>query len=825
MMTKMQGARTAAKNAKLTDADFHSLLLALLRAETESEVDAIIATVSALSDPANWLPLDGRDTNWNVTNNQSASGAKAGTELVTNMVDAILIRHCVAQGIDPRSPEAPRTMHEAVERFLGWKGGRMMEAMPTKRELAAWAQQNIVVAFSGLSNEPSEPSITFCDTGEGQHPHDFERTFLSLSAGNKKEIPFVQGQFNMGSSGVNSYCGTRKYKLIVSRKHTLDGKWGWTLTRQRPWGDLPVVEYFKFGGAKGEIPSFEADSLCPLFTGSGESFEDVRLTFGTAVKLYDFQVGRDFNDFNSCRRVFIEHLADTLMPVRILDMRVTPTKGKGRQRAMGIDARTFCGLEHHISTGTAQEDGDDAAAGAKGAARIDVGSHNDAELGTVSIRAYYSPEPLTSRSASGGVLRSINRVFHTVNGQIQHRESRGFLTGCGLPALKDHLVVIVDASHLTRKANLEMFKADREMLKRNKLSDRYLAVVKDMVESNPELKRLNEETQSRQITNTVDKVAKNVLQKMVDKDRTLASLLSGRLASITLAGGGEATGEWKPKPERPAYQGTYSPEFFEVSAKASGIEIPRGGSAIIQARTTVSDDYMVRDVHPGRVVVSENLIEAGVTIKRTSLSAGRMILSLTAPEEAPLGEMTASIGLTDASMEGEVARAEFLVRIVEAKEQPKPKERKKPEPKHRQLSMPDFILLTRDGRVVNGEKTEAWNGDWTDQDGGTTVERSEGGVLIKINYDNAYFQDYLQRAKEGDRKEIWTKFMLAMQVSCLGLERRISQQRESGEAISEEEVERLRRSFAAGFASVAPTIVDHMPRVMSSGMADAAAED
>jgi len=822
MMTR--AIRKNTKTAQLTQDDFQRIAMELLAAQTEAQVDAILAKYPEMSDPANWLPLDGRDTNWNVTNNQSASGAKAGTELVTNMVDAILIRHCVSQGIDPRSPEAPRTMHDAVESLLGWKGGRMMEHMPTQRERTSWAQQNIVVAFSGVGNEPGQPSMTFCDTGEGQHPHDFERTFLSLSAGNKAEIPFVQGKFNMGSSGVNGYCGTRKYKLIVSRKHTLDGKWGWTLVRQRPTGDLPVIEYFKFGGAKGEIPSFEADSLRPLFTRDGKPFDDVNLEFGTAVKLYDFQIGSEFKDYNSTRRVFAEHLADTLMPVRILDMRVTPSKGKGRVRALGVDGRTFCGLEHHISTGIAQEDSEEESA-AQGARRIDIGEFVSPDLGRVSVRGYYSEEPLTARSSSGGVIRSINRVFHTVNGQIQHRESRGFLTDCGLPALKDHLVVIVDASHLTRKANIEMFKADREMLKRNKLSDRYLAEVKRMVSENAALAQLHDETLARQITNAADATTKTVFQKLVSKDPALANLLNGRFP--TLVGGRGTKVKAEQKAKGPKFKGTFSPEFFKVSVKAAGIELPRGGTAIIQARTSVADDYMIRDVHPGQIVASDNLAEAGITITRSTLKAGRMMLSLTAPGDAPLGEMAVTIGLTDASMDGRVADATFLVRVVEATEQPEPKEkkeRKKPEPKQNQLSLPNFVLLTRDGRDVNGQKTEAWAGDWNEFDGGTTEEQNDS-LLIKINYDNAYFQEYLLRAKETERKAVWTKFMLAMQVSALGLERRIAQLREAGERLPEDELERLRRTMSAGFASVAATIVDHMPRVMNESLGAMAVEE
>ena len=43
------------------------------------------------------------------------------------------------------------------------------------------------------------------DDGEGQCPQDFEDTFLSLVSGNKNEIQFVQGKYNMGWQWCNSF--------------------------------------------------------------------------------------------------------------------------------------------------------------------------------------------------------------------------------------------------------------------------------------------------------------------------------------------------------------------------------------------------------------------------------------------------------------------------------------------------------------------------------------------------------------------------------------------------------------------------------------------
>lgn len=90
--------------------DPKKLCLALLECESEQDVMTVMSTVPEMADPKNWRPLDGRETNFNVTSNQASDGGKALTELMTNMVDAVLLRAAYERGIDPKSPAAPKTM-------------------------------------------------------------------------------------------------------------------------------------------------------------------------------------------------------------------------------------------------------------------------------------------------------------------------------------------------------------------------------------------------------------------------------------------------------------------------------------------------------------------------------------------------------------------------------------------------------------------------------------------------------------------------------------------------------------------------------------------
>lgn len=76
-------------------------------------------------------------------------------------------------------------------------------------------------------------------------------------------------------------------------------------------------------------------------------------------------------------------------------------------------------------------------------ARISVGEVDDPELGQISVSAI-----ALKRKAPKCLSNSNNRVFHAVNGQVQFKQTRGYLTDCGFPALKDRVLIIVDASNL-----------------------------------------------------------------------------------------------------------------------------------------------------------------------------------------------------------------------------------------------------------------------------------------------------------------------------------------------------------------------------------------
>lgn len=188
--------------------DNYALFDLLLRAEDEAEVDEVLKKVGYLNDDSNlWQPFGGFGMNLNQINNQQSDATAALVEKLINSIDAVLMAECYNADIDPKGTDAPRTMAEAVDRLFKVKDGRLENLTPTERTKLA---ERIHFVATGTKKEPCYLVV---DRGEGQTPDSFKDTFLSLTKQNKDDIPFVQGRFNCGGTGVLPFCGDHKYQL------------------------------------------------------------------------------------------------------------------------------------------------------------------------------------------------------------------------------------------------------------------------------------------------------------------------------------------------------------------------------------------------------------------------------------------------------------------------------------------------------------------------------------------------------------------------------------------------------------------------------------
>lgn len=228
------------------------LLLELLASESEEGVLAALNKRELLFNESRWRPLGNMPNNQSVVHAQQSNQAAALVEKFTNGIDAILLRHCKAAKLDPRSPAAPHNMGKAVLSFFGDLSEK------SAPEIRAIAEENLILYATGSK---ARPCLSIYDAGEGQLPKDFPTTFCSLIYGSnegsyKGAVPFVQGRFNMGGTGVLPFCGDgRKLQLIVSRVPSdicdAPHEWGFTIFCFFPSKQNPSWRYLL--GPDGQV--------------------------------------------------------------------------------------------------------------------------------------------------------------------------------------------------------------------------------------------------------------------------------------------------------------------------------------------------------------------------------------------------------------------------------------------------------------------------------------------------------------------------------------------------------------------------------------------
>lgn len=830
---KSPARNQARPGSRSTDpaADAKAVCFGLLECESEEGVQAIIDSTPFLAERNNWRFVDDRETNFNVTSNQASDGGKALTELMTNMVDATLMKHALQQNVPLRGKGAPKTMYAAVDRLIkNLRGGKLVNLEPRDPWLRDFAQKNLVIGITGARNKDEGlPCYTFVDNGEGQEPQDFPGTFLSLSAGTKKSIPFVQGKFNMGSSGVLGYCGRRWFKLIVSRRYDRSGKWGWTLMRRRPGraDDMPVAEYCVL--PDGAIPTFDAPDIYPFRTSEGRRYDGARIESGTIVKLFDYQVGSKFLSFRGSREAFNENLVETILPFRLLDLRQRSDKKRGGDRALGVDARPFYGMEY-LLLNSHKEEGLDDEEDAAGEGKLHVGGFSDPELGEVSISAV-----VLKRELPGWLKpqNSNNRVFHAVNGQVQFKQTRGYLSqACGFPALKDRVVVIVDASNLFFFAHNEVWKGDREHLRKTLLGERYAETVTATIKESRALKDLQAKVAQQELETAAKSERDELFQKLVDNDPTLSALLSDRDPTIYVpsTGGADAGGESGAS----EFEGKYSPTFvrLEERFRQKDLVVPANRSRPLGARTDAENSYLQRADNRGKVVFDAAVRDMFKV--REQLRDGRLTLYLQPiAEKVKTGdEVTFRVGLVDPSLPEPVFSELVRLKVVDEEAEEKKKAKKangkagagdsKTGEGERKPTrgLPPYKLLTKDGRDINGQATEEWPSEFSELDGGDVRPLGGGQFLYLVNYDNAYHLKYRMKERGQVPKDVVTeKYILGMRIVMLGFEHALRERlREGGtedEALAEV-TDDMRRILARTASSTVLALAENLPKIIDA---------
>lgn len=554
---------------------------------TEDKVDEILQKYPEKFVDKNWTPLGGNENMFGIVRNQQSNPIAALVEKVTNSIDAILTKKCLEKGISPSSNDAPKSMDEAIKIF--YPECKNWDLKQNRRKQS----EDIQIIADGPTKNTS---VIIYDNGEGQHPNDFENTFLSLVRGNKINIQFVQGKYNMGGSGALVFCGKRRYQLIASKRYDNSGNFGFTLIRQRrisESGENRRSSHFEFLKIDNEIPNFPINELDLKL--SNRNFKT-----GTIIKMYSYQFPTGYSGFaQDLNQSLNEFLFEPVLPLLTVDNKERYPNNKVLELDLfGLKRRLEDSQSDYIDTYFSEEYVDELFGKAKVTCYVFNPKTEKHDLKK-------SKEIIRSR-----FFRNNMSVMFSINGQVHGNYTSEFITRTlKFNLLKDYLLIHVDCTDMNPDFREELFMASRDRLKHgeeaNALRD-YLG--KKLRKSDlDEINRRRKETiglESEDTSELIKSFAKNL-----PKDSELFKLLQNTLKLEEKKDDAKKNtpSPSKPKQEQKPFLPQRFPTKFDLFNKKDGINIislPKNGERIIKFDTDVDNDYFDRTDEPGELQLS-----------------------------------------------------------------------------------------------------------------------------------------------------------------------------------------------------------------------------
>ena len=563
------------------------------KAPVENEVEKVLKRYSLLNSPANWRPYGGNESNFGVVENQQASPIPALIEKITNGIDAILMRRCIEEGIDPRSEEAPRTIEDAVNQFFpDHKNWDLV------RERRLQAERLQILADGPKMNT----SLIVYDDGEGQSPEKFEETFLSLLRGNKNEVHFVHGKYNMGGAGAVAFCGKKRYQLIGSKRFNEGESFGFTLVRRHPLTQeedkRKKATWYEYLVINDQIPSFPCTEM-------ELGLHERKFTTGTILKLYSYDlpsgsrsvISRDLNQSIN------EYLFSPALPAFTIDRVERYPNDRNLQRPLyGLKRRLEEDDSKYVETHFSEQ-------------------INDDKFGSYRVTCYVFKARVDDKNVKE-TRDTIRREFFknnmsilfSMNGQAHGHYTSEFVTrSLKFHLLRDYVLIHVDCTDVRTEVRSELFMASRDRLKDGDESRLLRAKLTQLLSKG----RLAEIHKNRRAAITVESKDAEELVRNITRNLPIRNELA-ELLNQTFKIDDKRNGRRKEKAretrqkktiDEPAFSPQRYPSFFNIDVAArNGQEIPMvslpiGGERTVKFLTDVEDQYFDRIDDPGELQI------------------------------------------------------------------------------------------------------------------------------------------------------------------------------------------------------------------------------
>jgi len=567
-----------------------TLFLNLYNARTEEEVEDIIKKEPEIFKNSNWVPIGNNDSNYGIIENQQSNPIAALVEKVTNSIDAILTKRCLENGIQPDANNAPKSMEEAIKAFFP---DHKQWDLPSFRRKQA---EEIQIVADG---PPRNTAVIIYDNGEGQHPTEFDNTFLSLVRGNKNKVMFVQGKYNMGGSGSIVFCGKKGYQLIGSKKFDGSGHFGFTIIREHPFtrdeAEFKKNTWYEYLKIDAKIPSFDLTEDLDL-----KLFKRTFKT-GTVIKMYSYQFPPGYSGFaQDLNQSLNEFLFDPVLPLYTIDK-------KERYPNNTVLEMDLYGLKRRL-----EQDG----------SYIDdhfSETYVDELFGELKVTCYVFKAKVgnndvkkTKENIRRFFFKNNMAVMFSVNGQAHGHYTTEFITKTlKFNLLKDYLLIHVDCTKIRYEFRKKLFMASRDRLKGG---DEVLEL-REYLGKKLRQSKLDEINRQRKESIGLDTEDTNELLKSfaknLPKDSDLFKLLQN---TLKLEEKRDHTAERKqPKKdkiqqEKIPFNPKRFPTFFKLHNAKQGerqvIALPKNGEKVIKFDTDVENEYFDRSEEPGDLEIA-----------------------------------------------------------------------------------------------------------------------------------------------------------------------------------------------------------------------------
>ena len=716
------------------------LCLKLAYSDSEQEIINILKKEGYWTNSECWQYYGDNENNFATVGNQQSRPEAALVEKLVNSVDAVLMAECLKRKIDPKSNAAPQTINEALKEYFDIYNGNLSNLDTNTRKKIA---ENILLVATG---KKQNPCYTIIDKGEGKYPDKVKSTFLSIGKSNKLRIPFVQGKFNMGGTGILQFCGENNIQLIITKRNNniwkvedslSDNLWSFTVVRRIDPEKGARSSSYKYLAPDNSIMKFKADSL-KLLPGDYPCAYDKGLEYGTFIKLYDYQMtGLKTNILFDLYNRLSLLMPQVALPIRLYERRKNYTGHTLETTMSGLSVRLLEDKNENIEQG------------------FPTSSEMIIQGQQMKMKIFAFKKGKSEKYTKN------EGIIFSVNGQTHGYLSQAFFSrqSVGMSYLANSLLVVVDCSDLDVRSREDLFMNSRDRLRAGDLRSKIENELQNLIANQQGLKDLRERRRREDIENKLEdsKPLADIIESIIRKSPALSKLF---IQGVSL-----------PNPFKPTktdseekYTGEKFPTYFKLTKKYT-IDKPKkcpiNNKIRIEYTTDANNDYFCRDSDPGEFRLFFD--QQDYPDYSINLWNGYGTLEITLPKGIKVGDNIILRSIVNDISRIEPFTEEFVITVAEEikKGQKKHGERRPPSKKGPGDTGLDISKLNLP--LIIEVKKEEWGNHGFDKSSALKVlDSGDNGYDFYINIDNIHLKTEEKTNTTDDARLLQARYKYGM---------------------------------------------------------------